>query len=257
MQILVDKLLALRPDLLCVGKAVSRHAQDHLTRHGVALMQHVKPEVGGWVGGWVDEGSLFFFFFSLLYLLILLSLSSLSHTNKQVLQRLSRLSGAKILASTGNYPPTHPSHVKLTFPPSIYYPSIHVFTQSTHPPTHPPTPDHVMTQHGARAVGVHCGGFRLRCFPLEKEGGGGGRGGGGEGAVSSSSSSTGGGGKRDRGGGEQEGGGEGGGEGGEDEDSLSDLPPPVFASPHHNTRARTYAYIEGRYLHPPTHQPTI
>jgi hypothetical protein len=47
MQILVEKLLALRPDLLCVGKAVSRHAQEHLTRRGVTLMQHVKPEVGG------------------------------------------------------------------------------------------------------------------------------------------------------------------------------------------------------------------
>jgi len=47
MQILVDKLLGLQPDLLCVGKSVSRHAQEHLTRRGVALMQHVKPEVGG------------------------------------------------------------------------------------------------------------------------------------------------------------------------------------------------------------------
>jgi len=45
MQILVDKLLALQPDLLCVGKAVSRHAQEQLTRRGVTLMQHVKPEV--------------------------------------------------------------------------------------------------------------------------------------------------------------------------------------------------------------------
>ena len=45
MQILVDKLLVLQPDLLCVGKSVSRHAQEQLTRRGVALMQHVKPEV--------------------------------------------------------------------------------------------------------------------------------------------------------------------------------------------------------------------
>jgi len=51
MQILVDKLLGLQPDLLCVGKSVSRHAQEHLTRRGVALMQHVKPEVGGEGGG--------------------------------------------------------------------------------------------------------------------------------------------------------------------------------------------------------------
>ena len=43
-----------------------------------------------------------------------------------------------------------------------------------------------------------------------------------------------------------EGGKEGGREEGEEGMSVKDLPPPIFASPHHNTRTKTYAYIEGR-----------
>jgi len=87
-----------------------------------------------------------------------------------------------------------------------------------------------MTQHGARALGRHCRGFRLVCFPLperEEEGREGGREGGVQLLIA--------------------GGKEGGKEGGEEEGvSAKDLPPPVFASPHHNTRTKTYAYIEGR-----------
>ena len=39
MQISADKLLALKPHLILTGKAVGRHAQEHLRRH----------KVGSWV----------------------------------------------------------------------------------------------------------------------------------------------------------------------------------------------------------------
>ena len=38
MQILADKLLALQPDLILTGKAVGRHAQEHLRRHKVCRL---------------------------------------------------------------------------------------------------------------------------------------------------------------------------------------------------------------------------
>ncbi|CAN0325225.1 unnamed protein product, partial [Scytosiphon promiscuus] len=41
-QILVDKIVSLRPDLLLVSKTVSGLAQDLLRQHGVTLVQNVK-----------------------------------------------------------------------------------------------------------------------------------------------------------------------------------------------------------------------
>jgi hypothetical protein len=93
-----------------------------------------------------------------------------------------------------------------------------------------------MTQHGARALGTRCKKFKLVCFPLTpvEEGTGEGpvEGGmeGGQGPVSAlprPAAATTPPGREEVG------------------DGVSDLPPPVFASPHHNTRIKTYAYIAG------------
>ena len=44
-QILVEKIVALRPDLVLVGQAVSRQAQEYLEQHEVVVIQHVKPKL--------------------------------------------------------------------------------------------------------------------------------------------------------------------------------------------------------------------
>ena len=43
--ILVEKIMTLRPDLIIVGKAVSRQAQELLCEHNVAVVQHVKADL--------------------------------------------------------------------------------------------------------------------------------------------------------------------------------------------------------------------
>jgi len=45
MEILVDKIALLKPDILIVGRAVSRQAQELLTKKGIVLLQHVKLEL--------------------------------------------------------------------------------------------------------------------------------------------------------------------------------------------------------------------
>jgi len=44
-QILVEKIVALRPDLVLVGQAVSRQAQEYLEQHEVVVIQHVKAKL--------------------------------------------------------------------------------------------------------------------------------------------------------------------------------------------------------------------
>ncbi|CAM9557937.1 unnamed protein product, partial [Chrysoparadoxa australica] len=44
-QILVDKVLALKPDLVLTGKAVSGDAMELLRGHGIVVIQHVKPQL--------------------------------------------------------------------------------------------------------------------------------------------------------------------------------------------------------------------
>lgn len=43
MEILVTKIFKLRPNILIVGKSVSRKAQELLLRANIVLIQHVKP----------------------------------------------------------------------------------------------------------------------------------------------------------------------------------------------------------------------
>ena len=45
MEILVEKIMFLRPDIILVGKAVARRAQELLCEHKVAVMQNVKPQL--------------------------------------------------------------------------------------------------------------------------------------------------------------------------------------------------------------------
>jgi hypothetical protein len=45
LEILVDKIMSLEPDILLVGKSVSRRAQELLYHHCVAVFQHVKPNL--------------------------------------------------------------------------------------------------------------------------------------------------------------------------------------------------------------------
>jgi TCP-1/cpn60 chaperonin family/FYVE zinc finger len=45
MEILVEKIMSLRPDVILVGKAVARRAQELLCEHKVAVMQNVKPHL--------------------------------------------------------------------------------------------------------------------------------------------------------------------------------------------------------------------
>ena len=45
MEILVDKIAMLTPDVLIVGRAVSRQAQELLEKRGIVLLQHVKLEL--------------------------------------------------------------------------------------------------------------------------------------------------------------------------------------------------------------------
>ena len=42
-QILVEKIVRLRPDLLLVGQAISRQAQEYLAQHRVVVMQVRSP----------------------------------------------------------------------------------------------------------------------------------------------------------------------------------------------------------------------
>jgi hypothetical protein len=44
-EILVGKILKLKPDILMVGKAVCRRAQERLFRNNVQLLQHIKPSL--------------------------------------------------------------------------------------------------------------------------------------------------------------------------------------------------------------------
>lgn len=44
-QIIVDKIVRLRPHLLLVGQSISRQAQECLRQHDVVAMQHVKPSL--------------------------------------------------------------------------------------------------------------------------------------------------------------------------------------------------------------------
>jgi 1-phosphatidylinositol-3-phosphate 5-kinase len=44
-EILVGKILKLKPDVLMVGKAVSRRAQELLFKSNVQLLQHVKTSL--------------------------------------------------------------------------------------------------------------------------------------------------------------------------------------------------------------------
>lgn len=43
--ILVEKIVSLRPDLVLVGQAVSRAAQEYLEQHDVVVVQHVKAKL--------------------------------------------------------------------------------------------------------------------------------------------------------------------------------------------------------------------
>ena len=43
--ILVEKIMSLKPDIILVGKAVARQAQELLCERKVAVVQHVRPEV--------------------------------------------------------------------------------------------------------------------------------------------------------------------------------------------------------------------
>jgi 1-phosphatidylinositol-3-phosphate 5-kinase len=43
LKILVEKIMSLRPNLIIVGKAVARRAQELLCEYTVAVMQNVKP----------------------------------------------------------------------------------------------------------------------------------------------------------------------------------------------------------------------
>ena len=61
MEIIVEKIMSLRPEIILVGKAVARKAQELLCVHQIVLMQNVKP---------------------------------------QLLERLSRMTGAMLLPST-------------------------------------------------------------------------------------------------------------------------------------------------------------
>ena len=61
MEILVEKIMSLRPEIILVGKAVARKAQELLCEHQIVVMQNVKP---------------------------------------QLLERLSRMTGAMLLPST-------------------------------------------------------------------------------------------------------------------------------------------------------------
>ena len=45
LEILVDKIMSLRPDIILVGKAVARKAQELLCSHNVVVMQGVKPQL--------------------------------------------------------------------------------------------------------------------------------------------------------------------------------------------------------------------
>jgi 1-phosphatidylinositol-3-phosphate 5-kinase len=45
LSILVEKIMYLKPDLIIVGKAVARKAQELLCEHKVAVIQNVKPEL--------------------------------------------------------------------------------------------------------------------------------------------------------------------------------------------------------------------
>mmetsp|Transcript_21134 Transcript_21134/g.73006 ORF Transcript_21134/g.73006 Transcript_21134/m.73006 type:complete len:1779 (-) Transcript_21134:904-6240(-) len=44
-QIMIDKIVRLRPDLLLVGQSVSRQAQEYLHQHEVIVIQNVKPNL--------------------------------------------------------------------------------------------------------------------------------------------------------------------------------------------------------------------
>ncbi len=68
-EILVGKIVSSRPDVILVGKSISRYAQELLLENGIVVMQHIKP---------------------------------------QLLQRIARLVGARILSSVVRghiYPP--------------------------------------------------------------------------------------------------------------------------------------------------------
>jgi uncharacterized protein YaaR (DUF327 family) len=64
MEILVEKIMSLKPDVILVGKAVTRRAQELLCQYEVAVMQNVKPHL---------------------------------------LERISRMTGAMMLPSTDNH----------------------------------------------------------------------------------------------------------------------------------------------------------
>ena len=44
-EIIVEKIIRLQPDLMCVGSSISRQAQEYLNQHDVVAVQHVKPRL--------------------------------------------------------------------------------------------------------------------------------------------------------------------------------------------------------------------
>ena len=44
-EIIVEKIIRLQPDLMCVGSSISRQAQEYLNQHDVIAIQHVKPRL--------------------------------------------------------------------------------------------------------------------------------------------------------------------------------------------------------------------
>jgi hypothetical protein len=44
-ELLIDKIMSLKPDIILVGKAVARRAQELLCSHNVVVMQNVKPQL--------------------------------------------------------------------------------------------------------------------------------------------------------------------------------------------------------------------
>jgi hypothetical protein len=45
MELLVEKIMSLQPDIILVGKAVTRRAQELLCEHHVIVMQNVKAKL--------------------------------------------------------------------------------------------------------------------------------------------------------------------------------------------------------------------
>ncbi len=44
-EILIGKIVAAQPDVILVGKSISRYAQELLLKNGIVVMQHIKPQL--------------------------------------------------------------------------------------------------------------------------------------------------------------------------------------------------------------------